>query len=68
MLELYKLLGAKWTIPILHNIRKEPITYNEIKRLTNRMINPTILSQRLKDLARHKIIQKDFLMANSATS
>ena len=58
LIELYALMGKKWTIPILHNITSKPISFNELKRISNNLISPILLSTRLKELVSFKIIIK----------
>lgn len=55
---IYKTLGEKWMIDILHNLKKGDISYNEIKRSINGTINSTLLSTRLKKLVLLNIIKK----------
>jgi DNA-binding HxlR family transcriptional regulator len=56
--ELYKFLGEKWTIYLFSNLSKNPISYNQLNRLSHNSINPTLLSTRLKEFIRLKVVDK----------
>lgn len=50
-------IGKKWTIPIILELYKKKKRYSELKKsLVN--ITPKILSTRLKELEREKLIKK----------
>tara|TARA_Y100000310_G_C20299771_1_gene631195 strand:+ start:144 stop:536 length:393 start_codon:yes stop_codon:yes gene_type:complete len=59
MLDLHTLFGKKWTYGLLHNIDENPVNYNRLYTLSNREINPTLLSERLKELVKFKIINRE---------
>jgi DNA-binding HxlR family transcriptional regulator len=58
---LYKtmdLLGKKWTLPILLELyKKNCLRYNQLKSCMNN-ITPKILSLRLKELEKEKLVSK----------
>ncbi len=58
LIELYYLLGKKWTIELFHYIKDEPISFNELRRLTCDIISPILLSRRLKEMINFKLIKK----------
>lgn len=58
VLRLYELFGKKWSYGLLHNITEEPKSFNDLHNLSNRKINPTLLSQRLKELESLKLIER----------
>jgi len=57
--KLYHLIGKKWTVEILHNTGQKPATYNELISLLRHEINPTLLSDRLKELMEYNILKRD---------
>ena len=57
--ELHSFLGSKWAYALLTNIGTRPVSYNELQAISKRTINPTLLSKRLKDMVRFKIISKE---------
>lgn len=61
LIELYKFLGKKWTVPLFHNLKSNPVTYNELNRKTRFLINPTLLSIRIKEFIRFKIVKKSVI-------
>ena len=50
-------IGKKWTIPIILELSKNKKRYSELKRSLNN-ITPKILSTRLKELEKEKMIKK----------
>ena len=54
--ELYSFFGKKWSHSIFTNIGEKPIGYNELYSISRRLINPTLLSNRLKEMIRFKLI------------
>lgn len=61
LMDVYVILGKKWTIPLLHNITDEPISFNELKKISNNLISPILLSTRLKELVKFNIIQRKII-------
>ena len=57
LLELQYLLGNKWTFPLLFEIRNSCTNFNELRKKTQGKINPTLLSQTLKQLQELEIIE-----------
>ena len=58
VLELYHLLGKKWTCPILMSIEKDKeYTFEDIIKLTSRQINRTLLSNLLKEMLEFDLIK-----------
>tara|TARA_Y100000310_G_C20698277_1_gene827274 strand:- start:5742 stop:6125 length:384 start_codon:yes stop_codon:yes gene_type:complete len=58
ILDLHRFLGKRWTYSLMHNIGDKPISYNQLYNLNKRIINPTLLSDRLKELTKFNIIKK----------
>lgn len=58
LIELYRFLGKRWTVEILHNINEQGVSFNELKKKSNALISPILLSNRLKTLVKFKIIKK----------
>ncbi len=58
LIDLYKLLGRKWSIPILLFLKKENHTFGELYSISRRYIHPTLLSDRLKEMIKLGIIEK----------
>jgi len=57
VLELYYLLGKKWTCPIIMSIEQDKnYSFEDIIKLTSRKINRTLLSNLLKEMILFKII------------
>ena len=57
VLEMYYLLGKKWTCPIIMSIEKDKeYTFEDIIKLTSRKINRTLLSNLLKEMIIFDII------------
>ena len=57
VLELYNILGKKWTCPLLINIKEnEYYSFGDIIKLTSRQINRTLLSNLLKELIKYNIL------------
>ena len=57
VLELYNLLGKKWTCPLLMNIKEERYySFGDIIKLTSRQINRTLLSNLLKEMTKYNIL------------
>ena len=57
LLDLFKFLGEKWTVPLFLNIKETKITYNDLNRVSHNVINPTLLSKRIKSLVKFKIVK-----------
>ena len=58
IIELYRFLGKKWTVPVLHNIGSDPVSFNNLLKTSDKGINPTLLSDMLKTLVEFKIVEK----------
>ena len=56
LLALYSLLGNKWTLPLLFELGREPLSFNDLRKRTKNMINTTLLSQTLQELQRYKVL------------
>ena len=61
LIELYGFLGKKWTVALFHNITDEPVSFNELERLTKGLISPILLSSRLKKMIDFKLIDKKMI-------
>lgn len=61
IIELYSFLGKKWTFALLSNINKDPVTFNQLHETSRHLINPTLLSDRLKEMIRFGIIERKVL-------
>tara|TARA_Y100000310_G_scaffold7919_1_gene8598 strand:- start:288 stop:641 length:354 start_codon:yes stop_codon:yes gene_type:complete len=57
LLGLQYLLGNKWTFPLLFEIKNRCTNFNELRKRTQGKINPTLLSQTLKQLQDLGIIE-----------
>jgi DNA-binding HxlR family transcriptional regulator len=59
-LGIWKILGKRWTLPILKIVSsEEPVRYCEIKR-TLAGVSSTMLSERLGELEREGLVDKRF--------
>lgn len=58
IIDIYALLGKKWSVPLLSRFQKDPITFNELDAISNRIINPTLLSDRLKEFVAYGILER----------
>lgn len=58
LIKLYHFMGKKWSMALLHNINEKPLSFNELKKLTNNLISPILLSNRLKEMIKLKLIKK----------
>ncbi|MBS3136340.1 helix-turn-helix transcriptional regulator [Candidatus Woesearchaeota archaeon] len=58
LIDLYAFLGKKWSFAILSNISHEPISFNKLYSIAGHIVNPTLLSNRLKDMMSLKIIER----------
>ncbi len=65
VIALYEFLGKKWTITLLHNLGSEPLSYNDLRHLTHHLVNPTLLSQRLKGFVAFKVVTKSTMGKNT---
>lgn len=59
LLNFYSFLGKNWTITIFHTMIDNKLTFNQINNLLNNEINPTLLSNRLKEFCELKILNID---------
>jgi len=57
-LELQHLLGNKYTLPILFQLKKDKLRFNQIKKITKERINNTLLIKTLKGLKRFNLVEK----------
>ncbi|MBT4648024.1 helix-turn-helix transcriptional regulator [archaeon] len=55
---LLDFIGKKWTYSIFTHINDDPITFNKLFSTSKHIINPTLLSSRLKEMVELKIIKK----------
>ena len=58
LIDLYSFLGKKWTFAMFTKIDTTPITYNELYSLSRHLINPTLLSNRLKRMIKFNLIKR----------
>ena len=58
LLDLHHLLGKKWTYGLLFNIDSKLISFTEIQKIADPKINPTLLSNRLKELVSFGILSR----------
>ena len=58
ILDLQYFLGRKWTIPLLLELKNNNVTFNQLKKRTNKTINSSLLSLTLKELIKFNIIQR----------
>ena len=58
-LGLQGLLGKKWSLPLLLELKNGEISFNQLRKKTSNRINPTLLSSVLKQLIRLNIVQKE---------
>lgn len=56
--DLYRSIGQKWTIPLIHHLSETPLSFNDIKRLSKNNIAPSLLSTRLAQLTKLKIVKR----------
>ena len=56
--ELLSFLGKKWTYSILTHINEDPVTFNRLFSTSKHIINPTLLSNRLKEMVDLKLVKK----------
>jgi len=54
---LLELLGRRWSLRILWELRKEPLTFRELQTKCDD-VSPTSLNQRLKDLRDHNLVKR----------
>ena len=54
--KLYVFFGKRWSHSIFTNLSEKSLSYNEIYAISKRHINPTLLSNRMKDMIRFKLI------------
>ena len=60
LIRIYGLLGKKWSMPILHSfMSRDRQKYVDIHRRYRKIINPSLLSDRLKSFQMSGIISKD---------
>jgi DNA-binding HxlR family transcriptional regulator len=55
---VWKMLGKKWTYPIICILRVKPVRFGELKRLLEG-ISGTVLSERLVELAREGLVTRN---------
>jgi DNA-binding HxlR family transcriptional regulator len=58
IMDLFVVFGKKWTIPIFYWVTETPISYNRLRAKCDNKVNPTLLSSRLKSLAKLKLIER----------
>jgi len=59
LLDLHSLFGKKWTYGLFYSITLKGSTYNELFTATDKKINETLLSSRLKELMGYNLIKKE---------
>ncbi|MBR9699157.1 helix-turn-helix transcriptional regulator [Candidatus Woesearchaeota archaeon] len=59
ILDLYGFLGKKWAFALFSHIDDHPKTFNGLYSISKHLINPTLLSKRLKDMIELKMIKKE---------
>lgn len=57
--KIHQLFGRKWTLGLIHNIGERRVSFNELSNLARKEINPTLLSNRLKELERFKLVRRE---------
>ena len=58
MLALLDLLGRRWALRILWELRQQPATFQELQRRCDSM-STSVLSQRLAELRDAQLVEKD---------
>jgi DNA-binding HxlR family transcriptional regulator len=58
MLALLDLLGRRWALRILWELRQQPATFQELQRRCDSM-STSVLSQRLSELRGAQLVEKD---------
>jgi DNA-binding HxlR family transcriptional regulator len=58
MLALLDLLGRRWALRILWELRQQPATFQELQRRCDAM-STSVLSQRLSELRDAQLVEKD---------
>ncbi|MFW6014170.1 MAG: winged helix-turn-helix transcriptional regulator [Candidatus Nanoarchaeia archaeon] len=59
LIKLHNLVGKKWSVELFHYITNEPVSFNELWRLNDRLASPILISRRLKELQEFKLIKKE---------
>lgn len=59
LIELHNFLGKKWVIVLIHNITNTPISFNDLRRISKGKISSILLSSRLKEMVKFKLIKKE---------
>jgi DNA-binding HxlR family transcriptional regulator len=55
---LLDLLGRRWTLRVLWELRAEPLGFRALQARCDAM-SPSVLNQRLAELAEHRLVQTD---------
>ncbi|MBN2142410.1 winged helix-turn-helix transcriptional regulator [Candidatus Woesearchaeota archaeon] len=55
----YKLIGKKYTLVLIELVNEKNRSYNELLLYSKRMINPTLLASRLKELTHIGLLTKN---------
>ena len=63
---LLDLLGRRWALRILWELRDGPLPFNELQRRCDRM-SPSTLSQRLAELTEANLLEQDETGAHRGT-
>lgn len=58
IIDLYSFLGKKWTFALFSNMSEDPVTFNQLHEMSRHLINPTLLSERLKDMIRFNLVER----------
>ena len=61
LIDLHRFLGKKWAFALFTNIGLNPVTFNELFSISKHKINPTLLSDRLKEMRKLGIIKKEVM-------
>src|SRR3990172_9357681 len=58
LIELYTFLGRKWSYMLFSSIDSSPVSFNELQALSDKRLNPTLISSRLKKMVHLGIIER----------
>lgn len=62
IMALFDLLGRRWTLRILWELREGPLSWSELRERCDN-VSPTLLTERLKELRESGILEGDGLTA-----
>ena len=63
---LLDLLGRRWALRVLWELRADPLTYGELRAACDE-VSTSVLAQRLRDLVEAKLVERDVAGAYSLT-